>query len=90
MVFFTFPTIFYYISWAYFFNPERGIAGFLSRNTLYNGFSTTWLEFKDMAQDPLVSREPVSASCNRRPNEVLETQKYSLCTKEHPANCFLR
>jgi hypothetical protein len=49
-------------------------------------FSTRWLEFKDMAQDPLVSREPVSASCNRRPDEVLETQTYSLCTKEHPAN----
>ena len=29
-------------------------------------FSTTWLEFKDMAQDPLVRRESVSASCNRR------------------------
>jgi hypothetical protein len=29
--------------------------------------STTWLEYKDMAQDPLGSREPVSASCNRRP-----------------------
>jgi hypothetical protein len=41
-------------------------------------FSTTWLEFKDMAQDPLVRREPVSASCNRRPDEGLETQKYSL------------
>jgi hypothetical protein len=40
-------------------------------------FSTTWLEFKDMAQDP-VRREPVSASCNRRPDEGLETQKYSL------------
>ena len=39
-----------------------------------------------MAQDPLVSREPVSASCNRRPDEVLETQKYSLYTKEHPTN----
>ena len=37
-------------------------------------FSTTWLEFKDMAQDPLVRREPVSASCNRRPDEGLETQ----------------
>ena len=24
--FFTFPTIFHYISWACFFNPERGIA----------------------------------------------------------------
>jgi transposase len=23
-----------------------------------------WLEFKDMAQDPLVRREPISASCN--------------------------
>jgi transposase len=44
-------------------------------------FSTTWLEFKDMAQDPLVSREPASASCNRRPDEVLETQKYSLYTR---------
>jgi hypothetical protein len=53
-------------------------------------FSTTWLEFKDMAQDPLVSREPVSASCNRRPDKVLETQKYKLYTKEHPANCPLR
>ena len=51
--------------------------------------STTWLEFKDMAQDPLVRREPVSASCNRRPDEGLETQKYSLFHKEHPANCPL-
>ena len=33
-------------------------------------FSTTWLEFKDMAQDPLVRREPVSASCNRWPMMV--------------------
>jgi hypothetical protein len=41
-------------------------------------FSTTWLELKDMAQDPLVRREPVSASCNRQPYEGLETQKYSL------------
>jgi hypothetical protein len=47
--------------------------------------STTWLEFKDMAQDPLVRREPVSASCNRRPDEGLETQTYSLYPKEHPA-----
>ena len=31
-----------------------------------------------MAQDPLVRREPVSASCNRRSDEGLETQKYSL------------
>ena len=53
-------------------------------------FSTTWLEFKDMAQDPLVRRERVSASCNRRPNEGLETQKCSLYPKEHPANCPLR
>jgi hypothetical protein len=45
-------------------------------------FSTTWLEFKDMEQDPLVRREPVSASCNRRPDEGLETQKYSLYPKE--------
>ena len=34
----------------------------------------------------LVRREPVSASCNRRPDEGLETQKYSLYPKEHPAN----
>ena len=53
-------------------------------------FSTTWLEFKDMALDPLVRREPVSDSCNRQPDEGLETQKYSLYPKEHPANCSLR
>ena len=52
-------------------------------------FSTTWLEFNDMVQDPLVRREPVSSSCNRRPDEGLETQKYSLYPKEHPANCPL-
>ena len=50
-------------------------------------FSTTWLEFKEMAQDPLVRPEPVSASCNRRPDEGLDTQKYSLYHKEHSANC---
>ena len=43
-----------------------------------------------MAQDPLVRRKPVSASCTRRPDEGLETQKYSLYPKEHPANCPLR
>ena len=43
-----------------------------------------------MAHDPLIRREPVSASCNRQPNESLETQKYSLYSKEHPANCPLR
>ena len=43
-----------------------------------------------MAQDPLVRWESVSASCNRRPDEGLETQKYSLYPKEHPANCPLR
>ena len=48
------------------------------------------LKFKDMAQDPLVRREPVSASCNRRPDEGLETQKYSLYPNEHLANCPLR
>jgi hypothetical protein len=36
-VFFTFPTIFHYISWACFFNPQRGIACFPSQNTLYSG-----------------------------------------------------
>ena len=55
-----------------------------------NTFGTMWLEFKEMAQDPLVRREPVSASCNRRPDEGLETQKYSQYPKEHPANCPLR
>jgi len=34
---FTFPTIFHYISWVCFFNPQRGIACFPSRNTLYSG-----------------------------------------------------
>ena len=43
-----------------------------------------------MAQDPLVRPEPVSASCNRRSEEGLETQKCSLYPKEHPANCPLR
>ena len=43
-----------------------------------------------MAQDPLVRRELVSASCNRRLDEGLETQMYSLYHKEHPANCPLR
>jgi hypothetical protein len=37
-----------------------------------------------MAQYPLVRREPFSSSCNRRPDEGLETQKYSLYPKEHP------
>ena len=35
-------------------------------------FSTTGLEFEDMAQDPLVRRQPISASYTRRPNEDLE------------------
>ena len=52
--------------------------------------STTWLEFKHMAQDPLVRRELVSASCNRRPDEGLETHKYSAYPKEHPVNGPLR
>jgi hypothetical protein len=34
--------------------------------------------------------KPVSASCNRRPDEGLETHKYSLYPTEHPANCPLR
>jgi transposase len=46
--------------------------------------STTWLEFKDMAQHPLVRREQVSASCNRLPDEGLETQKFSLYPNDHP------
>ena len=45
-----------------------------STNTFGMVRSTTWLEFKDMAQDPLVRQEPVSASRNRRPDESLETQ----------------
>ena len=51
--------------------------------------STTCFEFKDMTQDPLVRPELVSVSCNRRPDEGLETHIYSLCQKEHPANCPL-
>jgi hypothetical protein len=43
-----------------------------------------------MAQYSLVRREPVSDSCNRRPDEGLETQNYSLYPKEHPANCLIR
>jgi hypothetical protein len=43
-----------------------------------------------MAKDSLVRREPVSASGNRRPDEGVETQKYSLYPKDHPANCPLR
>jgi hypothetical protein len=38
-------------------------------------FSVTWFEFEDLAQDPLVEREPVSASCNRCRNESLEAKK---------------
>jgi hypothetical protein len=55
------------------------LAGYSLRYRLTLGMvlSTTWLEFKDMAQDPLDRREQVSASCKRRPNEGLETQKYS-------------
>ena len=44
----------------------------------------------NLKKDLLVRREPVSTTCNRRPNEGLETQKYSLFSKEHPANCLLR
>jgi hypothetical protein len=43
-----------------------------------------------MAQEPLVRRDQVSASCNRLANEGLETQKYSLFPKEHPADCPVR
>ena len=53
-------------------------------------FRTTWLQSKDMAQNPLIRREPVSASCNRRLGDRLETQQYSLYSKEYPANCPLR
>ena len=53
-------------------------------------FRTTWLQFNDMAQDPLIRREPVSSLCNRRPDDGLETQKYSLFYTEHPTNCPLR
>jgi hypothetical protein len=61
-----------------------------STNTFGIVFSTMWLESKDMAHDSSVRREPVSTSCNRRPDEGLETQKCSLYPKEHPANCPLR
>ena len=36
-MFFTFPTIFHYISWVCFFNPQRGIACFPSQNMLHSG-----------------------------------------------------
>jgi transposase len=62
----------------------------IKRPLLVDRHRRTRLEFKDMAQDALIRREPVSASCNRQPNEGLETQKYSLYPKEHPANCPLR
>ena len=38
---------------------------------------TLGMVFRDMAQNPLIRREPVSASCNRLSDEGLETQKYS-------------
>ena len=53
-------------------------------------FTTTWLKFKEMAHNPLVRRESISASSNRRSDEVWETQKYSLFHKEHPTNCPFR
>ena len=42
--------------------------------------SMTWLEFKDMTQDPLVRREAVSASCNRRPMRVWR-HKNTTCSR---------
>ena len=66
---------------------QRPVGRPTSTNTFDMVLSTTWLEFKDMAQDPLVRPEPVSVSCNRRLDEGLETQKYSLYSKEHSANC---
>ena len=51
---------------------------------------TLGMVFRDMAQNPLIRREPVSASCNQRSDEGLETQKYSRYPKKHPANCPLR
>jgi hypothetical protein len=39
--------------------------------------------------DPLVGREPVSASCNPLTNESLETEQNGLYPKEHPAKCPL-
>jgi hypothetical protein len=53
-------------------------------------FRATWFEFEVLAYDPLVGREPVSASCNRWTNESLETGKYGVFPKEYPANCPLR
>jgi hypothetical protein len=38
-------------------------------------FSMTWLEFKDMAQDPLVRREPVSSSSKSKSYSQLLVEK---------------
>jgi hypothetical protein len=43
--------------------------------------SATWFKFEDLAYDPLVGREPVSASCTRWTNESLETEKYAYTSK---------
>jgi hypothetical protein len=70
------PSYHAYWEWIHFLKHHVGRQ--TSTNTFGMVFSTTWLEFKDMAPDPFVRREPISASCNRRPDEGLETQKYSL------------
>jgi hypothetical protein len=65
--------------------PEHAYDGLTcSKYALWDSNPGSWLVKEQK------SRLPVSASCNRRPDEGLETQKYSLYPKEHPANCPLR
>ena len=59
-------------------------AGFMSRRVIKRPLGgsprstiTLGMVLRDMAQNPLIRREPVSASCNRLSDEGLESQKYS-------------
>jgi len=52
-------------------------------------FSAKRFAFEDLAYDPLVGRESVSASFNRWTNESLETKNTAYTPKKHPANCSL-
>ena len=71
--------------------PNRRLSTRTVRNRLKSaGLKSRRVIKRPLLVDPLVRREPVSASCNRRPDECLETQKYSLYPKEHLAKCPLR
>jgi hypothetical protein len=84
------PRRYMWPSWQVFRSVGLGMFSQTSTITFGMVLSATWCEFEDGAWDPLIRWEPVSASCNRRPDEGLETQTYSLYHKEHPANCPLR